>query len=713
MSYTLDVDVGGTFMDFFARGDDKFITAKVPTTKYEVGVGFLKGIEELAMKLGVSTEEFLTDTMVIRYSTTLGTNAMLESKGPKLGLITTAGHEDMIFIGRARQWADGLQPHEVRDMTQIDKPTPLIPRKMVVGIRERLDCFGKVAIPIVKEEILEKIRYLVDNGARGFVVSLLWSFLNPVHEKEIKSIIEEEYPEAYLGNMPIILSSEISPKAGEYTRTMTAVVNGYMHSDLAEQLSSLVENLRQRGYKKPVLLMHNTGGCQKISRSIAINSHNASPVAGLCGALYMSKLCRLPKVVYGDVGGTSFDIGVIVDNKIPFYELFPVVERWRTQLRTIETRSIGAGGGSIAWLNPLFNNRLEVGPLSAGAMPGPVCFDLGGEEATVTDADLVLGYLDPDYFLGGRMKLNKEKAVTAIEGIGSKLGTGVNETAALIKRVIDTKMGQEIFKRLALGGYDPKEFTMFACGGGGASHCCGFGYSTGIKKFLVPPYSATFGAFGGSTLNIKHVYDKSRHFKMFDFNTQRYFSDLEAYNSIVRQLSELALNDMRLEGFKDEDVSFTLELEMRYGMQYQYMRVQSPLLYINEEEDVIKICDTFTNEYGNIYGRESAYPAGGIEIETFMLTAQVPVGSNLAMPEYKLEDSTPPKEAYKSQRDAYWIEIGGTQKTNVYKMEALRPGNILEGPAIIEAENTTCVVPPGWRYELDKFRIGHIDLINK
>lgn len=712
MSYNIDVDVGGTFMDFFVSGNGEHVTSKVPTTTYELGVGFLRGIEDCAAKLDKSAEELLADTETVRYSTTIGTNAMLQRKGPNLGLITTAGYEDVIFIGRGRQWADGMPAADVKDMTRIEKPVPLIPRKMVVGIRERIDCFGNIIAPLVKEEVLEKIRYLVDNGARGFVICLLWSFSNPTHEEEVKRIIEEEYPETYLGNMPIILSSEISPKEGEYTRTMTALVDGYMHSELVEELSSLGESLRERGYIKPMLLVHNTGGSKKVSRTKAVNTHNASPVAGLCGALYISKLYDLPNVVYTDVGGTSFDIGLIAGGTLPFYDLFPVIDRWQTQLRTIETTSIGAGGGSIAWLNPLLGNRLEVGPISAGAMPGPACYDLGGEEAAVTDADLVLGYVSPDYYLGGRMKLNKAKALRAIKKIANKLGTSEVGAAAMIKRVVDTKMGQEIFKRVALSGYDPKEFTLFACGGAGPTHCCGFAPPAGLTRILTSPFSPVFGAFGGGTLDIRHIYDKSRHIKVFDFATQKYFSDFEMFNSVVRELQDSAIKDMRLEGFSEEQVTFILELEMRYGTQYTYTPIQSPIAFIDNEEDARRLCDTFTETYSETYGPESAFPQGGIDVETFMLTAQVPV-VHFPMKEYELVSAASAEEALKGEREVYWEELGGFKKTSIYSLDGLKAGNIIDGPAIIEAENTTYVIAPGWKYTMDQYLNVIIELKNK
>ncbi|MEW6376007.1 MAG: hydantoinase/oxoprolinase N-terminal domain-containing protein [Thermodesulfobacteriota bacterium] len=215
MGYTIDIDVGGTFSDFFFRKDSEIVVVKTPTTRYDLGVCFMRGLEEAAKQLRLSLEQLLQETDTIRYSTTIGTNSLIERSGPKLGLVTTAGFEDTIYIGRARQWADGGSTLENKDLARIRKPDPLIPRDMVVGVRERVDCFGQVVMPLQKEDVLEKIQYLVDKGARGFMIALLWSFVNPAHEQAIKEMIEEEYPETYLGNMPILLSSEISPKNGE------------------------------------------------------------------------------------------------------------------------------------------------------------------------------------------------------------------------------------------------------------------------------------------------------------------------------------------------------------------------------------------------------------------------------------------------------------------------------------------------------------------
>jgi N-methylhydantoinase A len=705
MGYIVNVDVGGTFMDFYVGKDDKSIIAKTPTTHYDLSVGFIRGLEECAAKENINLEQFLADTEVIKYSTTLGTNSLLELSGPKLGLITTHGFEDTIFIGRGRQWADGLALADIQDITTIEKPTPLIPRKLVVGVNERIDYKGEVIIPLKKEDVLDKLFYLVDKGVRGFVVSLLWSFVNPAHEKQIKDIIDEVFPEVYLGNMPVILSSDISPKEGEYIRTMTAVVNAYMHQGFAEQMSYLCSELMDKGYKRPFMMVDNLGGCSKLSRTKVARTHGGGPVSGLSGAAYLCRQIGMPNVAFTDVGGTSYDVGIVAEGAVSYYDLYPTIDRWRTQLTTMQVTSIGAGGGSIAWINPLLGNRLEVGPKSAGSIPGPACYDLGGEEPTVSDADCVLGYLNPEYFNGGKMRLNKEKAFAAVRKIGSKMGWDDVTAALMIKTVIDAKMGQEVFKEIALKGYEPSEFVYSACGGAGPTHCTGIASRAQMKNIIIPPIASVSGAYGAYTLDIVHTYEKSRHIRLFDYATETFLSDYDVFNSIVKELKALAAKDIVLEGFADKPVNYKLELEMRYGRQWRYTSVESPLLAVNNEKDVRTVCDRFTEEFSKLYGAEAAYPEGGIEAETLrlMVTMKLP---HAPPAKHKLEGKKPSSEACKGQRECFWETVRGYTPTDVYQWELLKPGNTIEGPVILEAEGTTVVIDPGWTFRMDQYMNG-------
>jgi N-methylhydantoinase A/acetophenone carboxylase len=714
MGYTVDVDIGGTFTDFFSAKDGgQAILAKSPTTHYDLSVGFLRGLKELAKGFDVPLKKFMNECEAIHYCTTLGTNALIERTGPKLGVITTAGFEDTIAIGRARSWADGLSGHDTKDLARISKPVPLVPRDMIVGLRERIDSSGNVVMPLRREDVLEKLQYLVEKGAMGYVISLMWSCYNPVHEMMVKQIIEEEYPEDYLGSMPVFLSHTISPKMGEYTRFTTTIVNAYIHSVMGEELTRLIWELKDNGYTRPLILVQNVGGMKKVTRTRAVLTYNAGPVSGLHGSRYIGQLYGMNNIIFTDMGGTSYDIGVVSDGQIKTYDFIPVIDRWRTNIPAIEVKSIGAGGGSVAWVNHLFGNRLEVGPQSAGSMPGPACYDQGGTEPTVTDADLILGYLNPDHYLGGKMRLKRELAEKAIrEKVAEPLGIDVLEAAVRIRRIIDAKMGQEVFNEVVLKGYDPREFVLFACGGAGPCHALDIAPYLETSQVVVSPYSPVFGAFGASTIDIMQVFDRTRAIKLFQYATQSYTEDYDAFNNIVRELKDLALRDLKMEGFAETEVRFVLELEMRYGMQYNYTKIESPHLEIHSAQDVKDICGRFAETYAKVYTPEAAFPQGGINVENFFLKASVPTRHVEIIPQ-ALSGEAPPPAALKGTKQVYFVDPGGFMETNIYTLETLLPGNVIAGPAVIEAEDTTCVINPGWKFTMDVYRQGILEQIKE
>jgi N-methylhydantoinase A/acetophenone carboxylase len=710
MSLSINVDIGGTFTDFYVRDHKgQFRVTKTPTTHYDLSVGFMKGIQELSQIYRTPADALLSRTEAVRYCTTVGTNALIERTGPKLGLITTAGFEDTIYLGRGRSWADGMPTNLNKDMARIEKPKPLIPRHMVVGVRERIDSAGQIISPLKREEILEKLQLLVDRGAMGFVVCLLWSFLNPTHERMIREVIEEEYPEDYLGSMPVTLSCDVSPKAGEYTRFITTIVNAYIHGVMANAINKLVTELRLGGYKRPLILVHNTGGMKKVSRTRAVLTHNAGPVAGLHGAATVGKSYGFQNIIFTDMGGTSFDIGVITDGRLQTYNFIPVIDRWRTNIPAIEVKSIGAGGGSIAWVNAVMGNALEVGPQSAGSMPGPACYDQGGEEPTVTDADLVLGYLNPDNYLGGKILLDPDLSMKAIEKkVAKPLGIGVVEAAARIKRIVDAKMGQEVFNEVALKGHDPRDFVIFACGGAGPTHACGFAPYIGVNKVILSPYSPVFGAFGASMVNIQQVWDRSRTMKIFQWATQTYSEGVSDFNAVVNELKDLAIRDLSLEGYEEKEIEFMLELDMRFGMQYNLTKIISPHLLVQQPMDFKDICDRFVEQYSTIYSPEATFPQGGINVENFYLTAFVP-RPPIKMKRAAKKEVVIPHQAERGTRRAYWPTLGDFAETPVFDLELLRPGNSIAGPALIEAKDTTYVIEPQWRLKLDTYRNGILE----
>lgn len=713
-AWMVGIDVGGTFTDFYgSTPDGQTLVTKTPTTHYDLSVGFMRGMRQLSQAAHVELPRFLGQVASLRYSTTVGTNALIERTGPKLGLITTAGFEDTIYIGRARSWADGLGFSEGRDLARIRKPAPLIDPGMVVGLHERVDCCGRVIAPLDPNELREKLQVLVDRGAQGFVVALLWSFVNPAHERQVRDLIYGEYPEDYLGSMPVILSSDLSPKAGEYTRTMTATVNAYIHGLMADEIARLGTELKEQGFRRPLTLVHNTGGTKKSSRTRAILTHNAGPVAGLHGAAALGRLTGDRNIVFTDMGGTSFDIGLIEDGAINVHEFIPVVDRWRTNIPAIEVKSIGAGGGSIAWINELLGKTLEVGPRSAGSMPGPACYDQGGREPTVTDADVLLGIYNPDNHLGGEMLLDPELARAVIEErIARPLGIDPLEAAWRIRRLVDARMGNEVFNEVALKGHDPRRFSILACGGAGGAHACGFAAYARAARILMPPQSPVFGAFGAAGMPIREVWERSRTLQLYNWTQRQYLEDVMRFNSVVDELRTLAIADLRLEGYGEDAIEVQLELEMRFGSQYKLTRVEWPKLRLESAADTQALCEAFNRRYSEIYSPEATFLSGGINVETFYLTATVASARPTLQPEADA-GPTPAPAARRGPRPVYWDAQRGLVDTPVWNWAQLGPGNVLVGPAIIESVHTTYVIEPGWRFTLNPYRVGVLEKLER
>jgi len=709
LSISINVDIGGTFTDVFVAQDHESYMVKTPTTAYDLAVGFMRAIREASTVMGVSLTDLLQETEVIRYSTTIAMNTLIQRKGPRLALITTEGFEDVALIGKGGQWADGLTYREMRNVARAQKPEPLIPRMLTVGAKERIDSAGKVIRPLDEDDLRDKIKLLVDKGVRGFVVSLLFSYLNPVHEGRIEAIIKEEYPEAYLGSMPVVLSSKILPKRWEYQRTMATILNAYLHGSMAEELRGMGDELRSFNYQRPMMMVHNSGGMGEAFSTTAIQTYNGGPVAGLIGGSYIGELLNFDNVIVTDMGGTSFDLGLVVGGSSRLYAFQPVIDRWSVDLTMLETTSIGAGGGSIAWLNPQLGNQLNVGPRGAGSMPGPACYDQGGTEPTVTDADLILGYLNPDYFHGGKISLNKTRAEEAIaERIAGPLGVDVVEAALLIRKVVDNNMGDAIFRETVLRGFDPGEFVLFAFGGAGPAHAVGYGFRAGVKKIVSFPFAPVFCAFGSASMDTVHIFEQSKHLPLMAPGTKQFILDYQLFNETVQALQEKALKQARLEGLSTEGALFSLELDMKFGYQFHILRSVSPCLFVEQEKDCQLIYDKFAREYSEVYSRFSVYPEAGVDIENMVLKVTIP-GSRVDLPVYPVKESTPDPLACKGKRPVYWEELGEFKDSLIYEAGLLEAGNVLEGPAVVEAEDTTLVLPPGYKLTLNKYKCWEID----
>jgi N-methylhydantoinase A len=696
----INVDIGGTFTDCFASTNGTVATAKALTTHHNLSQGFLETVEEIARQLDTTPDALLRETRAIRYATTLGTNALIERTGPRLGLITTRGYEDVVPIGRCRSWGDGKPGAENRDLSRAERPAPLVPREMIVGLHERIDQSGRVLVPLQADEIRERVQDLVDLGARGFVVSLLWGFRNPEHELLVRQVIEEEYPGSYLGRFPVILSHEVSQRTGEYARSMTAILNAYLHRFTADKLSELRDELRQRGYSGPLMLVHNTGGMAGLARTAPLQTMHAGPVAGLFGSRKMAEKFDFDKVVTTDMGGTSFDIGVVVAGSVRFYEFNPVVDRWRVQMPMMDIKAVGAGGGSIARYEE--HAGLAVGPRSAGSTPGPACYGKGGTEATTTDANLILGYLDADYYHGGAMKLDRRRAERAIErNVARPMGTDVLEAARAIRAVVDNNMADAIFKEIVLKGYDPRDFVMFSYGGGGPLHACGYASVLGVTKVIVPPNSPVFSASGAAGLDLLHIYERSQHYMLFDPLFKTILEDYTSFNATIDGFVEQARQEFVDDGFSPQDIDYQLELDVRSGNQLYVTTIKSPVLRIESKEDLAAVLQAYFAEYSDRFGEFAVTREVGVSVETIRLRASVAQArwdvAQRARPDYGVEDTR------RGERDCYWERSRSLEPTPVYDYDRVGAGHEIRGPAILEGPDTTVVVYPQWTARMDEF----------
>jgi N-methylhydantoinase A/acetophenone carboxylase len=710
---SISIDIGGTFTDCYLGLNGRAAWGKASTTPDDFSRGFLNALAEASRGLEIEVEDLLAGAQLLRYSTTIALNALLQRSGPRLGLITTRGHEDMLFIGNGRAWGDGLPVREQRRVAQAQMPEALIPRDMVIGISERVDMFGQIVRPLVDEEVLTGLQYLVDRGVQGIIVSLLWSSANSDHEKAVKRIINDEYPEVYLGNIPVLLSSEVVPKWREYTRTTTTVLNGYLHSEMTNQLMGIGDRLRDLGYKKPLQMVQNTGGVAKLSRTRVVDSYQSGPVAGLMGSGARARELEIGNVICTDMGGTSFDLGVLVEGRPRFYSVRPVIDRWAVDLPLLEVKSIGTGGGSIAWLNKAFGNRLEVGPASAGSMPGPACYGLGGTKATVTDADVVLGYLNPDNFLGGRMELEADESSRVIRrSIAEPMGMSIEQAALSIKRVADEKMGVEIFKEVVLKGFDPRDFVLFAYGGAGPTHCCGYAQALGISRIFLFPESSVFCAYGASMLDVAHIYERARPLMLFDPSDGSYLQDYAAFNQAVGELEDDLRRDMIAERLDLGGMQLSLELELRYGSSPVTQRVPCKSLRLEGEEDVKALYRDFRSHLMNLsFGVD--LPEAPVRIETFALNGSIPTVRDAKSGQISPSEKQSRKQGKSPQgeRGVIWDSSLTRIATPLFLVEELREGDLIVGPAIGEAKDTTYVVPPGWELSVMKGAVCELRMI--
>jgi N-methylhydantoinase A len=677
--FRVAIDTGGTFTDAIAVDEaGGMVTAKVPTTPKNLIEGTINVMGVLAKRNKLGRGEFLSQVANIVHGTTQGTNVIITRSGPKLGLIATEGHRDVLGLPRV--------PKQDMWNWRYPQPQPLVPRYLRTEVKERVDAKGVVRVPLDEESVHRAVSYLKNIDVDGIVVALLFSFIHPEHERRVREIIEEDYPGRH-----VTLSSDVVHILGEHERTSTSVIDAYIAPAIIQYTQKVIDFLQKEGFKGQLLFMQNNGGVEtaEIAMEKPSTLATSGPAAGPTAAINLGKLHGDENLLSVDMGGTSFDIAIIDrGNFMTVNE--NLIEGLRFSLPIIDTTSIGAGGGSIAWFD--LADRLRVGPKSAGADPGPACYDFGGKEATVTDADVILGYISPDYFLGGEKKLRKDLAEKAIkEKVSDRLGLSIIEGAAAIHKVANSVMADGINYTFTRRGYDPRDFTLVAAGAAGPSHAIKIAQELGISRVLIPKYAPIYCAFGMLCVNLKHDFLRL-------YPTMKENLDLGRVKKLYDEMEAEAFVLFEKEGVHEKQRSLERIMQVRYFGQFREVEVPWPNGPINHES-ISEGLKAFHRKHGDVYGSSDVnYP---VEFVGFGLSA---IGKIPRVELKKIErGSEDPSLALKGERDAYFEESHGFVKTRVYDGDKLVCGNLLKGPCIVEERMTTIVVPLESKLLVDEY----------
>ena len=663
--YRIGVDVGGTFTDLAAVDRaGRVVIAKCASTPRDPSEGLMEGLGLLASELGLDVPGLLARTEAIVHGTTVATNALLEQKGARVGLLTTEGHRDVI------EMREGLK--DDRYNLRMPPPVPLVPRARRLGVRERMRFDGTVAIPLGRRSLAASLAKLARERIDSVAVCYLHAYRNPKHEVETGRAVARRLPHAYVS-----LSSAVLPQIKEYERVWTTVVNAYVGPVLARYLERLATGLRARGYRGDVLIMQSHGGVAPVRESarLAAGAVLSGPAGGVAAGRYAARLLGEGNLITFDMGGTSTDIALLERGE-PQLTGEKRVGIARVALSALDIHTLGAGGGSVAWVDT--GRILHVGPESAGADPGPACYGRGGTRATVTDANLVLGYLDARNFLGGRIALDRDAAQRAVAEVARRLGTSALTAAEGVSRVVNTNMAEGIKIVSVRRGVDPRRFALVAFGGAAGLHVTEVARLLEIRRVVVPSVAAVLSAWGMLATDLRyelvrsHVSEVSR---MTAAGLRRLFARLER-------------EGRRRLGRFDGSIRVHRSLDMRYGE--QIFEIQVPLDGVEPASPALmgEVVERFHKRHEELY----AYSAPGQEV--VVVNARVAVVGELpTLPAETAAASRRPTAAPARRR----VWLGDWAEVPVYQMDALPAGHEVKGPAVFESATTTVLVRQGER----------------
>jgi N-methylhydantoinase A len=685
-SVKIGIDIGGTFTDGIAlTADGTFAQAKTLSTHdTNPADGVMRAVTLLAEILGHDDETLLQATERFSHGTTIGTNLVVERKGTRVGLITTRGHRDNLRIMRGAGRVAGLPIDRVFDVQGTKKPEALVAPNSVLEVDERVDRHGEVLVApdlgLVRAQLAD---FLESQPIDALAISLLWSFRNPVHEEQIAALARNLRPDLFLS-----LSSQVSPRLGEFERTVAAVLNGYIGPASRRYMIETGRRLRSRGLSNELLIMQSHGGVVPVTTAadVPLATLDSGPTGGLAAAASLATTLDQPNVVATDMGGTSFDVGLVVRGE-PVLAEARVIDQYTYRSPALDVRSIACGGGSLAWIDP-YTGSLRVGPSSAGSYPGPVCYGRGGTQPTVTDADLVLGLLDARGFLGGTMSLDIDAARLALAELGAQMGLSAEETAAGILRINNNNAATLIRQRTVEQGLDPREFMIYAFGGAGPVHAWGFAANLQAAGVLIPlgNGASALSAYGIASTDVLRYFDT-------ECVIPTPF-DPEEFDRLLYQLETTALKALTEVGFDSDQVVLDRIALLRYAEQYAYS-IGLSLPAGEAKEWTTELPSRFTDAYSQLYGSGAVSLFHGIEAFTLRVRARVASG---ARPQSQSGGST---RSHHATKEVFWPDQMEWVTTSLWDGSDLAADCEVGGPAIVQLPHTSVSVPPGQRLTRD------------
>lgn len=701
----LAIDAGGTMTDTFIVDEHgRFVVGKAQTTPDDESRGLMRSADDALRQWDLEVEGAFPGIRSGVFSGTAMLNRLLQRKGLDVGVIVTAGQEDVLQMERGIQTYLGYSYADRLHIATHHHNPPLVPRHRVFGVHGRIDLFGNEVLPLREEDVRAAARELLDAGVQGICVSLLFSYRNPAHEARVKEILlEEKAMRSVNGSCPLFISSELYPTRRDFPRLNTTVIEGYAAEPSRGTLRSVRERTKAAGAGFELRVMASHGGTISIDADQLATTLVSGPIGGVVGARWLADQIGLRNVLCTDIGGTSFDMALLVNKKYDVVST-PDVAKFLLNMPLVQMDSVGAGCGSFVRIDPNAR-RPEIGPDSAGASIGTAWTEGGVQTVSITDLNLVLGRLNPDYFLGGQVTLDVEHARAEVKRqVADPLGLGVEEAAAGVVELFESQLRNEAVGRILGKGYSPADFTLLCYGGGGPLHVAGYTAGVPYQQVLIPEWAAGFSAFGCACAEFEYRFDRQVDLPLLPSQSDEEQAQMvQLVSQTWRALEERVRAEFEKSGEDPSSVTFTHMVRMQYYGQLVDIEVDSPKADLTTAEDAQALCDAFEETYTRMYARAASSPELGYLVAQAIVKGSVPV-EQPHLPTLERQDGEPP---VKETRPVWWTD--GWTDTPIYEMTDVRPGHRLEGPAILEAESTTFPIPPDRRAWLDQHGIFHLE----